>query len=412
MNGDWLALGVVAALAAASSARGSRSHRPSDVRAVKQAHDKRVLDLKLWMDEQHGGLPPQARKALWDSNTRFLRRRFQTELEDAWNQRRNEAARWVDSGDARQGGAWRDRILSQPYAYHFTAYDRLPSIREHGLVGGVTDDSRVMRDKPCVFFTTAGGGRMWARYASDKRVRQVADKRGTYWGEAARDPATRLRANPIALRVSTTVFAPRKLRLDRTGTIDGLFAMKPQDDVNPDDLFAFCYLNRVSPSDLEWARVNDDAQIEGPWLPVTRGSRARLPSWVQAEQVGGAWRVPENPLWNPPQEDQALESNAPLWPTWIQPTSLRGLVVDLEGRIYGVRAMHDLRQDGYAMRGRVSLGGRKFPAFTGSRLFVHPDGSLVNVSCLMISVDPLDSPEIFDVRHTIAGTKLLPRHKG
>jgi hypothetical protein len=281
MSGEWLAMGAVAALAAASSARGSRSHRPSDIRAVKQAHDKRVLELKAWLDERHGDVPPQARKAIWDSNVRLLRRRFRTELESAWQLRLDEAARWVDSGDARQGGAWRDRVLAQPYAYHFTAYDRLPSIRQHGLVGGVTEDSRVMRDKPCVFLTTAGGGRMWAKYATDKRIREFADRDNLLWNQTFERPASRMRAAPIVLRIRTHRLSPHKLRLDRVGTIDGLYKTEPRDDIDPANLFAFCSLTGLRAEDLEWARVTDDAQVQGPWMPVARGSKNGVDSWQQ-----------------------------------------------------------------------------------------------------------------------------------
>ena len=51
---------------------------------------------------------------------------------------------------------------------------------------------------------------------------------------------------------------------------------------------------------------------------------------------------------------------------------------------FPVRAMSAPKESGYAMEGRVSLGGRKYSAFTASQLFELPDGRLVNVATVFL----------------------------
>jgi len=51
-------------------------------------------------------------------------------------------------------------------------------------------------------------------------------------------------------------------------------------------------------------------------------------------------------------------------------------------RFWPVRRMSAPRENGYAMEGQVSIGGRKIPAFTSSQLFELPDGRLIDVATL------------------------------
>jgi hypothetical protein len=56
--------------------------------------------------------------------------------------------------------------------------------------------------------------------------------------------------------------------------------------------------------------------------------------------------------------------------------------------IYGMRTMSRPIQAGYQLEGSVSLGGRKYSAFTSSELFELPDGRLFNVSTIHARVKP------------------------
>jgi len=51
-------------------------------------------------------------------------------------------------------------------------------------------------------------------------------------------------------------------------------------------------------------------------------------------------------------------------------------------RFWPVRRMSNPRQNGHAMEGRVSIGGRKIPAFTSSQLFELPNGRLIDIATL------------------------------
>jgi hypothetical protein len=144
---------------------------------------------------------------------------------------------------------------------------------------------------------------------------------------------------------------------------------------------------------------------------VRQGSAARPPSWVQAQKVRGAWAVPDNPLWTPPASVSQVRFDFDQT-SWGALRSIRALVVDLKGRIYGMRKMHAPKQDGYVMRGRVSVGGKKWPAFTGSTLFVRPDGTLVDVATLVINPEPRYAPELFTKRASVAGAQYVPRRRG
>lgn len=50
--------------------------------------------------------------------------------------------------------------------------------------------------------------------------------------------------------------------------------------------------------------------------------------------------------------------------------------------VFGVRTLSRPRQEGHALEGRVSIGGRKYRAFTSSQLFELPDGRLINAEII------------------------------
>lgn len=49
---------------------------------------------------------------------------------------------------------------------------------------------------------------------------------------------------------------------------------------------------------------------------------------------------------------------------------------------YGIRTLTNVHQGGYELEGRVSIGGKKYTAFTGSQLFELPDGRLIDVATI------------------------------
>lgn len=83
---------------------------------------------------------------------------------------------------------------------------------------------------------------------------------------------------------------------------------------------------------------------------------------------------------------------------WSRIKSLRGLVIShpdgrdewghVKGRIvfHGERSMSNPREEGYGMRGRVSIDGKTRRAFTSSTMVKLPEGKLVNIAVLYVSV--------------------------
>ena len=112
--------------------------------------------------------------------------------------------------------------------------------------------------------------------------------------------------------------------------------------------------------------------------------RPKPRTFAQAEVAPGAWKLPENSVWNvPAAPTNEVGFEIETWPTVHQPIKkLAGLAIDNDGRVYGWRTLTDPREDGYVQRGRVSVCGRVVKAFTGSKLFERPDGSLCNVAVL------------------------------
>ena len=110
----------------------------------------------------------------------------------------------------------------------------------------------------------------------------------------------------------------------------------------------------------------------------------------------GSWKLPRNNIWNVPDEPVnevpfQYETQGP----WGFIKALRGLVIDLNGCVYGMRSLSRPKQDGYVMRGYVSIGGKKHRVFTGTKLFERPDRTLCSVDVL-IAHNPVKRG-IFDV---------------
>lgn len=50
--------------------------------------------------------------------------------------------------------------------------------------------------------------------------------------------------------------------------------------------------------------------------------------------------------------------------------------------VFGMRTLWACRENGYALEGRVSVGGKTVRGFTSSQLFELPDGKLINCATI------------------------------
>jgi hypothetical protein len=116
------------------------------------------------------------------------------------------------------------------------------------------------------------------------------------------------------------------------------------------------------------------------------GSRFAL-AWTSP----GHWILGENPIWNVPDEDPDFHRDPTSDPRqerqYGRRLTARGLVIDADGCVYGVRTLTSCTGLGYALGGYVSVAGKKYRAVTSSRLFRRPDGSLCDVPVLIVRHD-------------------------
>lgn len=110
---------------------------------------------------------------------------------------------------------------------------------------------------------------------------------------------------------------------------------------------------------------------------------------VHAEVHPGAWKLKPNTVWSIPNGvgEVRFEIKVDSGP-WQGLLSVRALAIALDGRIWGVRRLLKPQEAGLVQTGRVSIAQKKYRAFTSSRLFERPDGSLVNVAVLIVGGVP------------------------
>lgn len=117
--------------------------------------------------------------------------------------------------------------------------------------------------------------------------------------------------------------------------------------------------------------------------------------FVQAQPDGTmyttTWLLPRNDVWNVPEGGEVRGEMTMTRGPFASVQSYAALAVDSRfRRVFGWRRLQSPREDGYNLRGRVSLGGELFPAFTSSQLFRHraePGAGfgLVDVATLYVS---------------------------
>ena len=141
---------------------------------------------------------------------------------------------------------------------------------------------------------------------------------------------------------------------------------------------------------------------------ASRGSAAWKPAYALATVAeGGVWTLPENPIWNVPEDLGEVRFKYETVGPWQILVRLHGLAVGRNGQVYGMRSLQKREEVGYTLHGTVSVGGRTLRAYTTSQMFQRPDRSLVEVAVLRV-VDPWDKvPRITGVK-VGSGARLVP----
>lgn len=108
--------------------------------------------------------------------------------------------------------------------------------------------------------------------------------------------------------------------------------------------------------------------------------------YVQADKGAGSTKLGVNELWNIPDAPiNEVRFDIETLGPWQVVSKVRGLAMTLDGKIFGMRNMRAPKESGYQLEGRVSVGGKKYRAFTSSTLFERDDGSLCDVATLVVS---------------------------
>jgi hypothetical protein len=110
-------------------------------------------------------------------------------------------------------------------------------------------------------------------------------------------------------------------------------------------------------------------------------------NFAQAAHGSGSWTLPPNDVWNLPDGVGEVRGELRTFGPWSLPASYRALAVDSDCKVYGVRTLSHVRESGYALEGRVKVGGKSYRGFTSSQLFQRPDGSLVDVAVIHVCND-------------------------
>jgi hypothetical protein len=119
------------------------------------------------------------------------------------------------------------------------------------------------------------------------------------------------------------------------------------------------------------------------------------------EWPDSVWKLADNPVWNipPGNEDIRGEVTTRCGP-WGIISGYRALAIAWDtfdeshyGRyaktqkVFGVRTLSRVRECGHDLEGVVSIGGKKYRAFTTSVMFERPDGSLTDVAAIHVCMD-------------------------
>ena len=109
-----------------------------------------------------------------------------------------------------------------------------------------------------------------------------------------------------------------------------------------------------------------------------------MTTYTQATTAPGAWTLAHNDVWSVPETGGEIPFEYETQGPWQIVRKLRGLAVTLDGKVFGMRNLQRPRESGHQMEGRVSVGGKSYRAFTSSKLFERPDGSLIDVGALIV----------------------------
>lgn len=111
----------------------------------------------------------------------------------------------------------------------------------------------------------------------------------------------------------------------------------------------------------------------------------RIQGRAQADNRDVAWKLPQNDIWNLPDEVAEVRAETLLTAgPFASIISYRAVAVDSNGGVYGVRTLSRVSEDGYTVAGKVSIGGKKYRGFSSSQLFEREDGSLCDVAVIRV----------------------------
>jgi hypothetical protein len=99
------------------------------------------------------------------------------------------------------------------------------------------------------------------------------------------------------------------------------------------------------------------------------------------------YTLEQNEVWNLPNNCGEIRFDLEMGPMpFCSIRKIHALAVDYKSRtVFGLRSLCDFHDEGYIHRGRVSINGKKYRAFTSSMMFERTDGSLVDVAVLLVS---------------------------
>ena len=112
--------------------------------------------------------------------------------------------------------------------------------------------------------------------------------------------------------------------------------------------------------------------------------------WTAFPVMGFDQTFTDNPVWSiPPRDTDEVRGELNTRGMWSIPVSYRALAMDMHKRVFGIKTMTNVRESGYDLEGRLSIGGCKYRAFTSSQMFTRTDGSLCNVAIIYVCDTPI-----------------------
>ena len=121
---------------------------------------------------------------------------------------------------------------------------------------------------------------------------------------------------------------------------------------------------------------------------------AKTRNFIELNYLGGCYAAPAlNDVWNVPEGVDEIRGEMETVGPWGIVRSYKALATScdfgpystpMNAKCYGMRTLTNCKESGHELEGKVSIGGKKYRAFTSSSLFQRADGSLVDVAVLHV----------------------------